>query len=412
MTGLLLTVRLAWRNVVRYARRSVITGVTISAGLVMLIVAVGVSEGSYRRAVDTAARSGAGHVSIQVRDLDVFAPTPLPHPDRVLAAARAVPGALVAPRAEAAVLLQGTGGSANLLALGVDAVTERDASILPASMVDGAWLDDAPGRVAQAVVGRATAERMGLETGDRVVLMVQAAGEVQSLLARVVGVFATGSDEVDGGMVVTHLQSLQQLLVAPGAVHRVAVVLDDLQRARSVADALQAELPDTEVLTWAEAVPELGDFIKMDRAGGDATFLLLFAIVSLAVLNAVLMSVFERLRELGLMLALGTSPLTLFGMVLVEALMLSVSASLVGAALGGGLVLHLGHTGVDFTALAGIEGSADIGGYDISGTIHPYLPVRRTLLDMLAVIGITTSVSLYPAWKAARVEPVAAINGI
>ena len=127
-------------------------------------------------------------------------------------------------------------------------------------------------------------------------------------------------------------------------------------------------------------------------------------------LNAVLMSVFERIREFGLMLAVGTRPSTLFTVVVLEALLLSVGSALLGALIGGAIVVWLGQTGVDFATLLGMETSFDVGGYDISGTMYPYLPVKRTVIDMLMVIVITVGASLYPAYKAARIAPVEAIS--
>ncbi|MCB9762821.1 MAG: ABC transporter permease [Alphaproteobacteria bacterium] len=410
MGELLLILRLAIRNVRRYASRSTLTAITIAAGMVMLIFTVGLSEGSYRRAIDTAARSGSGHVLIRASTFDPFRPVGLADAEQAVALARAIPEARVTARLRMPSLAQSTSGSANVLLVSVDPTAEARTSILPEALVDGAWLPDPPGRTPEAVVGASLARRLDLEVGERLVLTTGAGGGVESALVRVGGVFATGSEEIDGGLVLAPMSVGRQLLGRPDEIHEVAIVLDDLQRSGAVARSLQAQLPDDEVLTWAEAVPELGDFIKMDRAGGDITFFILFALVSLAVLNAVLMSVFERVREFGILLALGTRPSTLFGVVVTEALILSAVSAGVGCVIGALIVLHFNHTGLDLGLLMGTDEAFDVGGYDISGTMYPYLPIRRTLVDILAVIGITVGVSLYPAWKATRVEPVEAIS--
>ncbi len=410
MIGLRLALRLAWRNVRRYLRRSIITAGTITLGLMMMVLTIGISEGGYRKGVDTAARSGTGHVVIRSPDLDPLQPEPLVDSEAALARARQVPKAMAVPHLQAPVLANGAGGSANVLALGVDPALEAEASILPEALIEGQWLPVEPGRVPASVVGRDVAKRLDAEVGDRLVLMVQADGELQSQLTRVEGIVHTGSEDVDANLILVDLPTMQRLLVQPGGVHSVAIVLDDLQRSRRVADELAAALPQAEVLTWAEALPLLGDFIKMDRGGADVMFALLFGIVALAVLNAVLMSVLERVKEFGLMLALGTRPATLFAVVILEALILAVFSSLVGGLLGGAGVLYLARTGVDLSTLMGTQQAMDVGGYAISGVMHPYLPVGRTLYLSAMVIVLTVAGSLYPAWKAARLAPVEAIR--
>jgi len=408
--SLALAHRLALRNVRRYARRSIITAVTIWFGMVMVVFTIGISEGAYRRVVDTAARSGPGHVAVQTPDLDPFEPEPLARADEAMAIAAAIPGAEIAPRARLPALLSSAGGSVNLLALGVEPALERKTSILSEALVEGEWLPDEQGRVPEIVIGRTTARRLDLGLGDRAVVMAQVDGELSSVLLRVGGIFALGSDEVDSGIAVVPIHTLQLLLGQPDAVHQVAVILDDLHRARPVQRQLQAALPDAEVQTWDQLLPELGDYVTMDRNGGDVSFAFLFAIVAVAVLNAVLMSVLERVKEFGLMLAVGTRPSTLFLVVVLEALVLSMGSAALGAVVGGALVLWMGHTGVDLATLFGMEQSMDVAGYDISGTIYPYLPPLRTLYMSAMVVVVTVAGSLWPAWKATRIEPVEAIR--
>lgn len=411
MGELKLIARLALRNVRRYARRSALTLITIVVGIVMLLFTVGISEGSYRRAIDTAARSGSGHVVVRAADYDPIQPRSITDSEAVLAAANAIEGARGLPRVRIPSLAQSTGGSATVLLIGLDPDLEKGTSILPEAVKQGEWVANTRGPVPRAAIGRVLARRLDLEVDDRLVLTINANDDLESALVRVGGIFATGSDEIDAGLVVVPLDAARDLIGDPGATHEVAVVLDNLLDADAVRDQLQAVLPTTDLVqTWAEALPDLGDFIAMDRAGGDAMFVILFALVSLAVLNSVLMSVMERVHEFGLLLAVGSRPSTLFGVVLLEALILSGVAALAGVVVGGGIVVYYNQVGLDLGALMGTSSTIDVGGYDITGVMYPYLPIRRTLLDVGAVIGITVLVTLYPAWKAARVEPVEAIS--
>jgi len=408
VTGPRLMLRLALRNLRGSARRSALTAFTIAVGMVMLVFTVGLSEGSYRRAIDTAARTGSGHVVVRALGSTPFAPRRLPDPAGVLAAVDAVPGALAAPRSRLPAFVQSSGGAGAVEILGVDPKIEEGLSILPDSLVEGEWLS-VEGHAPAALVGRTLARRLDLRRGSRLVVSATTEGEHESRLVRVRGIFATGSEEIDSGLMVTDLQTAGELLGTP-SVHEVAVLLPDLQKASAVQQTLREALPDLEVLRWDQALPALGDFIAMDRAGGDAMFFILFGLVALAVLNSVLMNVLRRIREFGLLLAVGARPSTLFGVVVLESTLLSVAAVVPGLIVGAGVVLYFGHVGLDLGALMGTGQAIDVGGYDISGTMYPYLPVGRTAIDVVGVILITVAAALYPAWRATRVEPVEALS--
>ncbi len=407
-----LAIRLALRNLRRYARRSIITGITLAGGFFLMVITIGFSEGSYRQVVDSAARSGTGHVVVRPSDYDPLEPTPLEDPAAVMEAASTVERATAAPRVEGLVLATSSGGAHTVLAMGVDPKLEPTVSIFPETLAEGEWLPDTMGRVPRVLVGAGVARRLDLATGDRLVLMGQVEGELESMLTRVHGVVRIGSEQVDDNLVLLHIDGLRRLLKSPKAVHQVAVVLDDLQRSDAVQAALAEALPGTDVLTWSEALPEVGDLIAMDRASATWMFLVLFGIVGLAVLNAVLMSVLERIKEFGVLLAIGTRPFTLFAVVTLEAFFLSVLSVAAGGLAGFGLVRWLGIRGVDFLALSGMEEmeGMDIAGYSISGLIYPYLPFQRTFEAVVLIVTITVASSVYAAWRAARIAPVEAMR--
>ena len=405
-----LSLRMALRNLRRYARRSIITGLTLSLGFFMMVFTIGLSEGSYRSVVDTAARSGTGHVTIRPLNLDPLDPVPLEDPAAIMEAVRAIPNAHAAPRVQSMVLATSAAGAQNVLALGVDPIVELESSIFPESLSDGEWLPTEAQRIPAAILGSGLAKRLDLELGDRLVLMAQQ-DNLESTLTRVRGLITSGSDQIDDQVVVLHAEALGELLGQPGGMHEVAVILDDLQRSQEVRDALALALPDVDVLTWSEALPEIGDLIRMDRQSALYMFVVLFGIVGLAVLNAVLMSVLERVKEFGVLLALGTRPSTLFSIVILEAFLLALLSVAIGGLGGWWLVQWLGQEGLDMGALMKME-EMDLAGYDMSGVIYPYLPFARTFHAVVMVISVTVLSSFYAAWKAARISPVEAISHV
>jgi ABC-type lipoprotein release transport system permease subunit len=212
-------------------------------------------------------------------------------------------------------------------------------------------------------------------------------------------------------MIVVDRETLGALLDTPDEVHQVAIVLDDFHDAEAVAKAIQ--IPGVDSLTWAEAVPELGDYVKLDRQGADVMFYTLFTLVGLAILNSILMSVMERERELGVLLALGTRPGTIFSMVVLEGLILSVLSVALGLALGLATVQYMSTAGLDLAALMGGDGTGlEVEGFAFDAIIYPRMNVMRTLNGVFMVVMVTVFAALYPAWKAARVPPVDAIRRI
>jgi ABC-type lipoprotein release transport system permease subunit len=407
---MMLSLRLAVRNTVRYARRTLITTGTIAFSFWMLVFVIGMGEGSYQSIVDNAARSGSGHVVLQSPGHELLDPVPLADPDAALAAvAAAAPTATAAPRAQSLVLASASSGSASLLAMGVEPGIEKNISMIPEVIVDGEWLPDEAGRVGKAVIGRSLAKRIRVEVGDKMVLTGNDAD--QRVLVRISGLFATGSPNADDGMIVVDRETLGALLDTPDEVHQVAIVLDDFHDAEAVAKAIQ--IPGVDSLTWAEAVPELGDYVKLDRQGADVMFYTLFTLVGLAILNSILMSVMERERELGVLLALGTRPGTIFSMVVLEGLILSVLSVALGLALGLATVQYMSTAGLDLAALMGGDGTGlEVEGFAFDAIIYPRMNVMRTLNGVFMVVMVTVFAALYPAWKAARVPPVDAIRRI
>ncbi|TNE85899.1 MAG: ABC transporter permease [Deltaproteobacteria bacterium] len=404
-----LALRMALRNVRRHARRSLITAITIAGCVFMMLLTIGVSEGSYREVVNTAARSGSGHVVVREPGADLVEPAVLAHSEQAMAAVAAVDGHAV-PRLKRLVLAQGSGGAATVVALGVDPEAERHTSVLPEATTQGSWFEK-DGRVASSVIGGVFARQNGLSLGDRLVLSASRDGQVNTVLTRVTGIFEVGSDDVDANLVVVERPVLGELVGAEGGMDEIAVVLDDIDEVDAVARKLSAALPESEVLTWAQAVPALGDFVTLDRTGANLSFFVLFGLVSLAILNAVLMSVFERTREFGVLLAVGTRPRLLFTVVLLESAMLALISTTLGAVVAWAVVAWLGDVGIDVYAISGLE-RMDVGGYQLAGALYPYLPAERTFRSLALVPTLAVLAALYPAWSATRIPPVEAMRHV
>jgi len=264
-------------------------------------------------------------------------------------------------------------------------------------------------------VGETLAKTLALRLDDRVVLTMSPRGSSRPTSAafRVRGIFHTGISELDGFYVEIPLSEGQRLLGLGKAVTQVAVLIDQLDDADRVAASLRAKLadnPDVQVLTWKQGLRQLYEAILLDDLGMYLMMAIIFVIVAIGIFNTVLMSVVERTRELGVMMAIGTSAKRLFATVLVEALVLAVVSAVVGLALGLGIHLWVSSHGIDMAALYGED--VEMAGIILKGKIYSKLSAYVVTKWTVIVIGIVLVSAIYPAWRASRLKPVEAMRHV
>ncbi|MBI4704084.1 MAG: ABC transporter permease [Deltaproteobacteria bacterium] len=255
---------------------------------------------------------------------------------------------------------------------------------------------------------------MGL--GDRVVLTASPVGAARPAAAafRVCGLVRTGVDELDGAWTEIPLDEAQKLLGLGERVSQVAVLLGDLEQSDAAAVALQKELGaqgELEVLSWKTALRELYEAIVLDELGLYLMMAIVFVIVAIGIFNTVLMSVTERTRELGVMMAIGTSRWLLGRIVMAEALVLGLVSSAAGLAIG--LVLHawVARHGIDIMAIAGAE-QYEVAGVAFAGRIYSRLTALGVVKWTLVVMAVVLGSAAYPALRASRLRPVEAMRHV
>lgn len=407
---------LSIRNLGRNLRRTVITATAIAFGMVMVHMMIGLQTGTYAEMIHQAVSGLAGHVVVQGQgyqerqDSDIV----VHGVNDVVAQIHAVlPDAVVAPRLMLGGLLASPTTSVGIGLVGVDGATEATIQQLDHKVVEGTWLD---GDGRGIVLGVDLARTLSVGLGDRVVYMGQHNGatEVSSRLFRVKGILRTGSAELDGFGAFGDLAAVQEAFGAPDVANRVTVHLGDPRLSDGAAAALRtafASRTDLDVRTWREALPELYALIQLDKHSGDVMLTILGLIVAMGVLNTMLMSVLERTKEFGVMLAIGLTPGRLAGAILLEGASLGAIGAIAGLALGVAANWPLVHYGLDYSQFIGAD-TMESGGVTIAAVIHArYDPWRMAVYTAFAVV-FTTLAAAYPAVYVARLRPVAAMRHV
>lgn len=409
---------LAWRNLWRHRRRTVVTLVSIAFGFGLSVVMIGFTDGGHNNMIRNAIKLGEGHITVQPRG---YLENPANH--RYLADGKAlasqiqalgVPGS-VEPRISLQVLAS---TPANSVGAGLEGLASEDdarAKMLQPQLIDGSWFEVGDER--GIVIGDGMARKLKARVGAKVVLMAGTqGGDAQAQLGRVRGIFDSRVDEMDDFLVLADIGLARLFLQGEGAdaslapATRFAIFLDDPDALAVWAQKLKTSLnSDTVVaLDWREMMPQLVQFLFIDAAGSYIFLLLILVLVVFGIVNTVLMSVLERTREFGLLRALGLGRRHLLLLVFLESLLLGLLAVAVGWLLGGGAHLWFAYQGVNIGALMG--DNTQMMGTFMDPIVYSELSWERVQQLTLLIFIATLASGIYPAIKAARVTPVQALR--
>ena len=412
--GLFQMMRIAWRNLWRNGRRTMLALVSIAFGLLLAILLTAMQDRNWADMIDLAARLGGGHVTIQHAEFQE-APTldkTVDGVDDLADMAMADPAVIaVSVRIVGQTLLSTASNSRGAAFVGIDPTRETPSTLgILDAVVEGEMFPAA--RDQGIVLGARLADNLGLSLGKKVVYnMTDRDGEIVAGLARVSGIVRTGSPSVDNGLALLPLNTLREALgYGEHEAIQVAVFIDDQRRSDEVAARLGATL-DTPAaaLPWHRSQPELSAFIAMKVGGANFMKILIAVLIAAGIFNTLFVSVTERMREFGIMLAIGYSPGDIRGLVMLESLWLGLVGLAVGALITAGPYLYLNDAGIDMTAMMG-EGSVDIAGIGISTVMKVEIfPVNAVFIAVAALVA-TIAAGIYPAWKAGRVAPVETIR--
>lgn len=263
------------------------------------------------------------------------------------------------------------------------------------------------------VIGRKTADSLGVKIGDKVVYTcTDRHGEIVSGLGRVRGIYRTGSDQVDRFLALLPIDKVRTIVgYDSGEATMIAGFCRDVSRVEATRNRLirQQIFQGVDVSPWKKTSPDMAGLISIDRTFNYLFQVIVFLLVAAGILNTILMSVLERSREFGVMIAVGMSPGRLFGLIVIEAVWLGLFGVIGGLIVTAPIHYWLHHYGWDLT---GYLGQTDVAGVMYDPTIYAALRPDHLLIILAAGFLVIVLAGLYPAWKAGRTVPVESLKHI
>lgn len=405
------SIRMAWRNIWRNSRRSLLTIGAVAFATVLLVFMLSLQFGNYATMIDSAVRQRTGHLQVQAkgymerRDIRLV----VPEPSGTAAILDRLPGVSgYAFRASAFALVSSRERTYGAVVIGV---SDREAmvSTLPRTLRQGRLLSEADG--GQALVGSLLAKNLQVKPGDEVAVLGQAwDGSVAATMVRVKGIVASGQDDFDRTSFYVPLPYFQEVFAMGGAVHEIVVTATTLEQVPQLKQLLGERIrtgssPDLRVLDWKELTPGLMEVIKFDLTAGFLFYLVLVVVVAFSILNTFLMAIFERKREFGVMMALGSRPAHITKLLVLESVMMTALGSAAGILIGSLVTLYFESHGLM------IPGAAELARqYGVPERMFPRLSFYSLTIGSALVLGMSILTAMIPVFKVRRLRPLQAMG--
>lgn len=404
----MLTIRLAWRNLFRNKRRSLIAGAAIGMGLAAMIFTDALIEGIRGQMIRsaTAAYLGEGQIHRRGFRLTREAGLTIADPASVRASLEKDPDvAAFAERVEGFGMITSPTDVSSVMVVGVEPEKEKALSRVDENIREGAYFEGSGER--DLVIGRDLADVLAVGLGDRLVITVSQAGsgDLAQDLFRVSGIYRFGVKEMDAGFAFVRLARAQEMLGVGDGVHEIALKFRDIEFASRKDDPFWARYSagGNEAVSWTAVLPQLRDIMGLFWVSLAFMAVILFGIVAFGIINTLFMSLYERMFEFGVLRAVGTRPSGIRRLIVFEAGALAVLSIAIGAALGLAATLAVAQTGIDYS---GIE----FAGTSFYEPLYPALQARQFLIYPLATFLFTLLVGLYPARFAGRMKVADALR--
>lgn len=398
---------MAWRNIWRNKLRSLIIVLSIALGLFAGIAVLGLYQGMMKSRVRNVIDAEQGHLQIHNPEFkkDYEPKYILLNSEAILQAVNALPQVKTAsPRSVTTGMLATASGSVGVQINGVIPDLEYKTSQLKAKIIDGKPFDSL--RKNQIMIGKKLASKMKLKTGSKLVLtFTDTTGNLVSGAFRVAAIYRSDNAPLDERNVYVTMKDLDNLLNIPGSFHEIAILLKNDDDVKPVQQLLQQKFPGYLIENWREISPETDLMVKTTNQYSYIIMVIIMFALAFGIINTMLMAVLERTREIGMMMALGTTRVRVFFLILTETILITLTGTPIGFLIGWLVTNYYNKHGLDVSGMGGEMMSS----FGFGTMIYPEFPAGK--LPGILMIVITTAFisSLFPAIKALRLQPSEAL---
>ena len=399
--------RLAFRNLGRNKSRSLLSALAVGVGMALLLLMVSVLEGEMTGALQNTIRLQSGHLQIRPESyeegkISLKWEDMIADPNQVAQQIKSLPQVTVAtPRLVASSILTLSDESKGVQILGIDPDSAANQPFRD-GMIAGEFIkaDDREG----ILIGNTLADKLKLKLNDKVNLLVTTSnGDVNEQLFTIRGIFTTRTPGYDENTIFMPLAKAQAITATENHASTIFVLLQNSEDAEAVAQALQSN--KYKILTWREQNVFITQFEDYANAFFIVLYLIVLGITATVVTNTLVMAVFERTREIGILAAIGMKGRGIMAQFLAEAALLATGGVIGGLIIGGAAVAY-------FTVYGIYIGDYGMTGVLFEDHIYAHLTLGNTINLTIVTYIITLIASLYPASLAARMEPVEALHGL
>ncbi len=406
----MLLFKLAFRNIFRQRRRSLLTALSLTGGYVLFVFSFSMSEGSYDNAISFFIQDRTGHVQMHMED---YLERPKIH--KSIDSPEAISSQLDADerieshtlRVFAPAIAYSETDNTPTQVIGVDLERERNTTTLASKIREGSYITPAPNSDGyySTMIGAGIANNLNIGIGDELILISQGADGSVANDIYIVGALIGDRNSIDRNTVYLPLGAAQEFLSMPGAVHEIAIVLRDGDRSREEAASLQLQFPELTVNPWQVVEATFYQSMQTDKVGNFIFMSIIIFIVFVGVMNTVLMSVLERTREFGVLKAIGSRPGKLALMITLESSLLATMSTLAGLVIAVPLIAWFSSQGFE------LPEPMDLGGIQMSH-MTGQLSFLVFSLPFALIIGFAVIISIPAGIRAALNSPTEAMRSL
>ncbi len=402
-------IKLAFRNILRNKRRSIISGLAIAIGVSALIYVDALYKGMENNIIDNITKSFASDGQIHRKNFREIQNVELTINNLNKIIENLKNEKIIdtfSLRTYSFSMISSPNNVSSILLVGIEPESEKKISQIDDSIIKGSYLKEEDKNT--IVLGEKLAEILEVQVGDRVVITVAQAknSELSQELFRVSGIYFFNNPQFDKGMAFINIRKAREMLNIGNSAHEIAIrFIKKIDRKHI--DKLdfwkRYSKYGNEALSWMEIFPQMRIVFEMSGIATAIMGLILFAIVALVIVNSLFMSIYERMFEFGVLRALGTRPFVVFKMIIFESALLGLLSILIGILLGFIITYISSKTGIDYT---GIE----MMGVTIKNMIYPVINLNQFIIYPISVFIITILIGVYPALYAAKIKPSKALR--